>query len=115
MDDAANFMNVFRCFLFSDLLMSCNFAAGRATMTIPDVTATLTLEDVLFWLTGARLLPAVGISPIDVHFNSDLILPRVHTCTQLVTFPILPELKQGRKSVSIFARWILDSPGFGQA
>jgi hypothetical protein len=91
-------------------------SAGRAEVAIDGDKVKLTLGQVLMWLTGSSLLPAIGLpKKIQVFFERDRLLPSVHTCAPYVIFPINNSLiTNARKSVQIFLGWILDSPGFGQ-
>lgn len=93
-----------------------SFSAGRAQVKIVDgTTVTLTTNDILQWLTGSQLIPAMGLQQkVNVSFDSSRVLPRVSTCGPYVKFPV-NGLQHARKSVALFARWIVESPGFGQA
>lgn len=88
-----------------------SFAGGRGDVK----TSKLDLGDVLMWLTGARYMPAVGIQTnVTVTFEPNKKTPFVSTCGPILRLPICPQSQQGRMSCDTYARWILDSIGFGQ-
>lgn len=95
---------------------SVNCLAGRSQHAMLDgAVVTLTTSDILQWLTGSNMIPAIGLhSKITVTFSSSRVLPHVSTCGPYVEFPV-NVWQHARKSVSVFTRWILDSSGFGQA
>ena len=95
--------------------MYFHFIAGRTQVDVDGSTVTVQLEDVLMWLTGARMVPAVGFNrKIKVYFDQMRTTPKVHTCAPFIILPIRDELMRGRLSVSHFINWIVNSQGFGQ-
>ena len=88
--------------------------AGRAKATVNETISTLTISDVMMWLTGAQNMPAMGFDfSIKLYFLEDIRLPRISTCGPFCEFPVAA-VQEGRRSVSTFTNWIFDSPGFGR-
>jgi len=75
---------------------------------------TLKLADILMWLTGSLFKTAAAEMKIKVYFEHGRLLPAVNTCGPTLRLPLGVDLSNARRSVTVFTRWILDSPGFGQ-
>lgn len=89
------------------------FSAERSRVPIDGHEMSLSLSDILMWLTGSLFRPVADLK-IKVYFDVELSLPVVNTCGPSLRLPLGIDLSNARRSVSVFTHWLLDSPGFGQ-
>ena len=76
---------------------------------------SVSLPDILQWLTGASHYPAIGFpTGVTVNFDMDASLPKINTCALQMRLPIGRNLLDPVKAMETILGWIIDSPSFGQ-